>query len=182
MPDTWIPTATGGKVFFDPIDVSQVKLRDIALGLARVCRYGGQLMQTVPFYSVAEHSVWASHIAPTGSRLPALIHDAAEAFIGDVTKPLKRLLPDYQAFERRFEDALWAHFKWPDARTPAVKQADRQMLATERLVCSHHSNIDWTDCEGVAPIKNLKLEFWLPTMAWVVWEDRYKRLTEQGDY
>ena len=178
---TWIPTATGGRVWFEPIDVSQVKLRDVAVGLSRVCRFAGQMSQLVPFYSVAEHSVWASYIAPPGQRIAALVHDAAEAFIGDVTSPLKHMLPDYKELEARFEAALWKHFDWPDSKTAAVKSADRRMLARERLDLVQDQRTLWTDCEGIIPA-DVKLEKWLPTMAAVVWEDRYKQLQERGDY
>jgi hypothetical protein len=177
MPDNWIPTATGRRVFLDPIDVSEVRIRDIAVGLARQVRFNGQFNQTTAFYSVAEHCVWASYIAPIG-KLAALVHDAAEAIIGDVTSPLKRMLPDYRAFERRFEDALRKHFNWPDFHTPAVKKADMQMLAIERekLVV----NRTLFECLDGVETPNVKLECWLPSMAAVVWEDRYKELTGRG--
>lgn len=179
MADNWIPTATGARVFLDPVDVGQVKVRDIALGLARMTRFNGQYSQLKPFYSVAEHCVFASYIAPPGQRLAALVHDAAEAVIGDVTSPLKRLLPDYRAFEARFEEALRAHFAWPEWHNAAVKRADLQMLAVERASLFTH-RIELFECLDGIEVPNVQLQCWLPSMAAVVWEDRYKELKARG--
>lgn len=179
MPDNWIPTPTGGRVFFDPIDVSEVKLRDISLGLARVSRFNGMYRQEHSFYSVAEHCTMGSYIAPIGSKLAFHVHDAAEAFLGDVTSPLKRLLPDYKRIEREFEEALWRKFGWPDSKTATVKRIDMEMLAAEREAMVHHMGIPWSDLEGVA-VPKVTFNFWLPSLAWVCWEDRYKELKERG--
>lgn len=179
MADDWIPTATGGRVFLDPVDVSEVKIRDIALGLARMSRFNGQYQQLHQFYSVAEHCVWASYIAPVGHQLAALVHDAAEALIGDVTSPLKAMLDEYRAIESRVEEALQSKFGWPHCHTAAVKTADLQMLAIERETLVNHRNREFECLRGI-DVPKVKLECWLPTMAWVVWEDRYKELTRRG--
>lgn len=179
MADNWIPTATGARVFLDPIDVSKVKVRDIALGLARMSRFNGQYSQLKHFYSVAEHCVFASYLAPIGHQLAALVHDAAEAIIGDVTSPLKKMLPDYKAFEMRFEDALRAHFGWPDFHTATVKRADLQMLAVEHASLFTH-RIEHFECLDGIEVPNVQLQCYLPSMAWVVWEDRYNELKHRG--
>jgi len=63
--------------------------------------------------------------------LEALMHDAAEAYLGDVTRPLKSLLPDYKKIERGFETALRRWFDIPRDLAPEVVKADQIMLATE---------------------------------------------------
>jgi len=65
---------------------------DLARGLSRACRFAGQ---TTAFYSVAQHSVLASYYVPPDDALHALLHDAAEAYLGDLTSPLKRLMVSY---------------------------------------------------------------------------------------
>ena len=179
MADNWIPTATGGRVFLDPVDVSEVKLRDISLGLARMSRFNGQYQQIHPYYSVAEHCVWASYIAPMGSQMAALVHDAAEALIGDVTAPLKAMLDEYRAIENCVDEALRRKFGWPQCHTAAVKTADLQMLAIERQTLLG-PRIRRFDCLDGVTVPNIKLQCWLPTMAWVVWEDRYHELKARG--
>jgi hypothetical protein len=93
---TAIETSTG--IFFDVgrPDPSAVDIRDIAHHLAHTCRYSGAVRK---FYSVAEHSVLvadlACHLAPdraSALRLPALLHDAAEAYLADLPAPAKGAL------------------------------------------------------------------------------------------
>lgn len=74
--------------YFDLLDPwgSEFTIEDVAHGLAHTCRYAGQCRE---FYSVAEHSINVADVSD-GFEIEALLHDAAEAFIGDVTRPLKR--------------------------------------------------------------------------------------------
>lgn len=71
-------------------------IEDIAHALANICRWTGH---TSRFYSVAEHCIRAAAIAPSGCKLHVLMHDATEAYLGDVATPLKQLLPKYQEIE-----------------------------------------------------------------------------------
>lgn len=61
----------------------------------------------------------------------ALMHDAAEAFVGDVTRPLKQMLPEFKAIERAVEDAIFIRYGVPRPMPRAVKQADLRVLAAE---------------------------------------------------
>jgi 5'-nucleotidase len=81
---------------------SNFTIEDIAHGLANICRYAGQCRK---FYSVAEHSILVSEVA-VGFELEALLHDAAEAFMGDITRPLKQMLPEYKKIEDEVETAI----------------------------------------------------------------------------
>lgn len=89
---SWILTATGRRLDLIGSTAADIDALDIARGLSRACRFAGQ---TVPFYSVAQHSVLASYLVPPEDALHALLHDAAEAYLGDLTGPLKRLLVSY---------------------------------------------------------------------------------------
>lgn len=115
---------------------SEFTLQDIAHGLARVCRFAGQ---TNRFYSVAEHCVHVARLVPVEHARAALLHDASEAFIGDVTRPLKALLPDYRKIEKAIEDAISDRFLIDELgnasrtaiRHPLIKGADLAMCLVE---------------------------------------------------
>lgn len=132
MPDrTYAPTilTTDGRYFdFTNPDPAAITLNAIARGLANTCRFGGQCRS---FYSVAEHSIWVSRLVPPHLAVHGLLHDAAEAFIGDMPKPLKEMLPDYKRVEAQVEAVLFAQFGFISL-PPEVKQIDRVMLATEQ--------------------------------------------------
>lgn len=113
----------------DP-DYSRVHIRDIAAGLARECRFAGQMFG---YYPVAQHSVIGSLIAPAHVQYPFLMHDGTEAIIKDIPSPLKALLADYRKIEAMHEERLFARWQVPmsKAMKGEVKRIDRIMLAAE---------------------------------------------------
>ncbi len=147
-----ILTFTGHYFNFLQPDPATVCIEDIAAGLSKVCRFAGQSRQ---FYSVAQHSVHVSYlVAELGypeHALAGLLHDAAEAYIGDVTRPLKQLLPDYRQIEKRIEAAVFARFGLPPELPPVVKQADLIMLATEQRDFMAPHDDPWYCIEGIEP-------------------------------
>ncbi len=141
MTETRIMLASGA--LFDILDPegSDFTLQDIAHGLGRVCRFAGQSSR---FYSVAEHCVHVARLVPLAHARAALLHDASEAFIGDVTRPLKALLPDYREIEARIEDAIATRllsaeehavaggaFPSDPFKVPVIKKADAAMCLIE---------------------------------------------------
>ena len=73
-----------------------MSIEDIAHGLAFQCRFNGQ---TGTFYSVAQHSLMVMSLVPEELQFAALLHDAAEAYLGDMVKPLKNLFPECSRIE-----------------------------------------------------------------------------------
>jgi len=130
----FISTHTGGRFYpFDPRP-DEVRLDDIAQGLAHTCRYAGQVQQ---FYSVALHSVHVSReLADEPPRVQCygLLHDAAEAYLADVPGPVKAELPAYRDAEDAILDAVWAAFDLDpptDDEWAAVMDADVRLRRYE---------------------------------------------------
>ena len=144
-----ILTASGR--YFDLLapERSQFDINEIAHALANLCRFTGH---TSRFYSVAQHSVLTSYLVPEEHALAALLHDAAEAYLGDVASPLKHLLPEYAAIYARVESALLAHYGLPSELPPCVKRADLIMLATEKRDLMPWPDDVWPSLIGVTPL------------------------------
>lgn len=115
-----------------------VDIQDIAHALSNSCRWGGHCSV---FYSVAQHSVLTSLHVPPEHALWALLHDAAEAYLVDVPRPIKRLLPDYQEMEERIMHAVCARFGLGPVEPLIVKQIDMQLLTTEAHELGMHPQL-----------------------------------------
>lgn len=163
----------GGSYFdFETADCARVTITDIARGLSHACRFAGQCPR---FYSVAEHSVHVSRIVPPAYAWDALMHDAAEAFLGDVAKPLKNLLPDYRAIEARVERALAIRFVMRHPMPSAIKLADRAMLALEQREVMHSTD-PWGYLDGVLPPEGVTIYHFGPDAAQSMFLGRVKEL------
>jgi hypothetical protein len=122
-------------------------IEDIAHGLANICRYSGQCSS---FYSVAEHSLLVSEVAK-GFEFEALLHDAAEAFLGDITRPLKQMLPDFRRIEHDVQKAILRRFGVPVPLPAEVKQADLWVLAAEQRQIMPKGTDGWVRGQKVVP-------------------------------
>jgi hypothetical protein len=127
--DPHITTRSGGVFYPGNPRAEDVRLGDIAHALSQIGRFTGH---TSEFYSVAQHCVLVSYLCPSEYALWGLLHDAAEAYIGDVSSPLKSLLPDYREIEHRVEQCVWGVFGLTGTLPPAVKAADVKAYELER--------------------------------------------------
>lgn len=144
-----ILTASGRYFDFTGLDPSVIDINDIAHALSHTCRFNGH---TKTFYSVAEHSVLVSYEVPPEHAFEGLMHDAAEAYTGDIPLPLKKILPDYQAIEERVEAAVKAKFDLAPETPACVKEADMVLLATEKRDLMPPTDVDWPCLDGVEPL------------------------------
>jgi uncharacterized protein len=102
-------------------------LEDIANALSKICRFGGHISE---LYTVAQHSLFVAALAPPSLKKAALLHDAAEAYLGDVTKPLKIIIgKEYAKLEARFEQVIFSKYGVDITDLERIKPYD--MLALE---------------------------------------------------
>lgn len=134
----WMITASGTRFYPRDPRPDEILISDIAHHLARVCRYGGAVHS---YYSVAEHCchladffVWPGHGRDkVGYARAALLHDAAEAYIGDLIRPIKPSLPQFAAIEAPLERMIWVKFGLPAILSQVVKDADSAIIGDERV-------------------------------------------------
>jgi uncharacterized protein len=138
----WTETYSGHQFWALDPDPEDVHIEDIAHALSQLCRFGGHCRD---FYSVAQHAVLVSRIVPPTDALWGLLHDAAEAYVVDVPRPLKHLsqFKGYRAIERLVMITICHRFNLVSFIQPeSVTKADDQALATEArdLMKQHY---DW---------------------------------------
>lgn len=138
---SYIRTFSGVK--FYPLDPNpaDVRIEDIAHALSRLCRWVGHV--PIDHYSVAMHSMHVSDMCLSVSdQFAGLLHDASEAYLGDIAKPVKALLPDYRVAEHRLmkvvAQALGFEFPLPEI----VHQADAAALWLEAAYFSPYAGED----------------------------------------
>lgn len=136
----WMQTATGRQ--FWPIDprADEVFPEDIAHSLAHQCRYAGHCRT---FYSVAQHSVLVSLAVPPKDALWGLLHDASEAYLVDVPRPVKPFLCGYKSAERAVTAAIASRFGLPPEMPASVKVADERILADEAAQLMAPPPVPW---------------------------------------
>lgn len=130
LKDRYLSTFTGKK--FHPFDPKpdQICIEDIAHGLSLLCRFAGQCPN---FFSVAEHCIYVANRLPNVLKLEGLLHDAAEAYLADIPRPLKVGLPEYYAVEARVEEVIAQKFDMAFPLPAEVKNADNDLLKNEIL-------------------------------------------------
>lgn len=164
--EVWISIAPGKRFVLYPEVSGPVDVDNIAMSLSRTARFTGYGSD---IYSVAEHSLWASYMAPAGFELEALLHDAHESITGDITRPmlvavakiaegygieanpLKDLVASIESYFRKGLGLL-------PGMPPEVKEVDNRLCVTEALglgVDDANGIKDWGGAEpysGWAPL------------------------------
>ena len=130
--EPWIQTFKGRAFWPLNPNPEDILIEDIAHALSFLARFGGH---TQFFYSVGEHSVRVCDYLLQNNTpylaLQGLLHDASEAYLVDMPRPIKQQLKDYAAIEDKLILAINKHFGLPDKMDPKVKEADEILLSTE---------------------------------------------------
>lgn len=178
-PQGWIQTRYGR---FDP-SAPVFDVRDIAHALGMIVRYNGHVKQ---FYSVAEHSVLVAKLMRDltgGDPYEGLLHDATEAYLSDVPKPFKQLLPELGAWDKRMEGQLRAQFDLPAGTTPECKHADWLALGIEAHQLMPDGGAGYYYPPGIreeidaAVAAGWRVEGWPPGYATAQWRHKFDYFT-----
>lgn len=166
----WMQTYTRRQ--FWPLDprADEVFIMDIAVGLGNECRYAGQIEN---HYSVAQHSVYVSHQVPAEHAMCALLHDAPEAYLKDIHRPLKRQLREYGPIEHAVWLAVAERFGLPAEMPECVKKADDSVLLAEKAQIVGPSPVPWSIPGTPADIH---IGLWTPRRARLAFLDRFVQL------
>lgn len=158
---TWILTWSGKRFdLFEP-KPEMIDTRDIAHALGTIARFNGH---TKEHYTVAQHSVLVANLVTKEHELQALLHDATEAYIGDMVRPLKECMPAFREVEARIWTAICARFHIAEDLPECVKQADLVALATERRDLMPAHSATWECLAGVQPLE-ARIKLWAPHVA-----------------
>lgn len=169
----WIQTFTG-KQFF-PLDPKpdDICVEDIAHALSNTCRFNGHVRQ---FYSVAEHSVFVALCTPIKHRVAALFHDASEAYLCDLPRPIKHQVIGYAEAEQRVMECIARKFVFELPLHATIKENDNRILMDERETFMPVTDHDWEldfDPLGV------QLRGWTPRDAEAAFLETYYTLGEK---
>jgi len=157
-----MPTFTGRPFSLERPRAADVHILDVAQSLSNACRYYGH---TSRFYSTAEHSVWVSRMVPAPLALQGLLHDAPEAYHGDLTRPMKLLLglrSGYFRIEKRVTAVVHEAFDLPPELADEVLEADTAICSVERIYF-HPRACPWKFSTPMP--RGVRLEGWEPTRA-----------------
>ena len=166
---------------FWPIDprAEEICIADIAHSLANQCRFAGHCLS---FYSVAQHSVIVSLTCDPGDALWGLLHDAAEAYLVDLPRPIKRH-SELGACYRPLEEALMAVickcFSLPLVEPASVKKADNVVLVTEMRDLMTHPPVRWKVSWDNEPLPTT-IYAWAPEKAKREFLQRFEYLVRQA--
>jgi uncharacterized protein len=177
----WMQTYTGRKFYPTSPSPDDVDIQDIAHALSMLCRYNGHVTK---FYSVAEHCVLMSQAVTPQRALEALLHDATEAYVGDMIRPLKhqpQMFP-YRDAEADVMEAIAYRFDLPRTPNflyyqlpPEVKDADNRILLTERKDLMKTTDHTW-NVDTLTPLP-VQIRGWAPYYAERQYLSRFEELT-----
>lgn len=171
-------TMVSGAVFW-PLDPrpEEINILDIAHNLAMQCRFNGGVR--APFLSVAEHSWHVSYQVPEEFAFEGLMHDAAEAYLGDLIRPLK-VLPEfehYKVLEHRWEKVIAAKFGLQFPLPPEIKIADNAVVGAENEQWRPKSAA--TVLHDPNNVAKIRVEGWVPAVAKMHFIGRFVELDQQ---
>lgn len=176
----WINTYMGKK--FWPCDphVDEIDIHDIAHALSMQCRFTGHVHR---FYSVAEHSIRVSWKSDPKDQLWGLLHDAAEAYLIDLARPVKHQpgMAAYRDAEHKIMLAVRERFGLEGEQPVSVTLADHRMLITEsHQLMNRHPDwfVNWPKLGE--PYSDVRIAAWSPRNAERLFLNQFEMLRERA--
>lgn len=173
----WIQVYSGGIFYPLAPKVEEVDMFDICHALSNLCRFAGHSRE---FYSVAQHSVLVSQNVPPEDALWGLLHDATEAYLTDMPRPLKRAPVFgelYLQYENKLMDVIIEKFGLSPTMPLSVKEADTILLMTEARDLLEKPPIPWS--ENPVKLLDSRIIPLPPVKAKKFFLDRYTELTKK---
>jgi len=174
----YMETFTGKKLYILDPDPEDICIEDIAYSLAGTPRYRRHFKRGV-WYSVDEHSVHVANVAANHKGpyqktneqiLRALLHDASEAYTGDILTPWKNSIPEIRQAERAIEHCIMAKYNLPLDKPDWLEAIDKRIVVDERRAIMSPTDNVWA-CDNLAPL-GVEIQCWEPDEA----EDRFLTL------
>jgi len=163
----YIQTFTGKKFHFLDPQPDEICIEDIAHALSNNCRYAGHCKI---FYSVAEHSWLMSNISI--NPLWALLHDASEAYIVDIPRPIKGFLTNYHELESNVMKAICRKFSLEEEMPEEVKELDGKILFNEKEILLEPVDWGWK----LLPIDNIIINCYPPKIIKTLFIEKFNEL------
>lgn len=171
----FMQTFSGRKFWSMDPRPEDVSIEDIAHALSLQCRFAGHVYK---FYSVAEHSVlmawWLYRHAGAQTALAGLLHDASEAYLVDVPRPVKPFLAGYKDAEAKVQAVIMHKYGLPPELPRAVKEAD------DRIIGDELANLKPMEWHGRYrnPL-GVRLQYWEPPRAEEKFLSAFRALSEE---
>lgn len=150
---TVFKTHSGIMFNLQDFNIKDINIIDISHSLSNTCRYNGHCHR---FYSVAEHCILGSYLIEPELALFFLLHDASEAYMGDVITPLKKMFPLYQEKEDELLGLIFQKFipvPYTDEIGKKIKEVDKEMLDLElKFLFENINNITF----GLTPKSDIR--------------------------
>lgn len=173
----YIATYTGKQFFLLSPCLEDVDIVDIAHALSLQCRWTGHCKF---HYSVAQHSYYCSFLGPDAEAFDRLMHDASEAYISDLNRPLKHYTEAGVAYMRQeaiIQKVIAERFGFSTIEPPSVKLADNSMLYAEKAQIMGYKFEEAERWENNDDGKNgVTIEQWTPQQAEQMFLNRFKKL------
>ena len=178
MAEDFLCLQSGEPYYFLEQD-NTISITDVAHSLSHQCRYNGHCDT---FYSVAEHCTHLTRYSiVTGLGLgiakQCLLHDAGEAILSDIPRPIKAHLPDYKVMEMRIDSQIREQFGLPEQLDPIVAELDFRILKDEKAQIMTNTKIAW-ECDEVDGL-DIVVQNWQPDQARFEFLDQYQWLEDQ---